>query len=227
MSTYTSSGRLTADDRKKQIIGAAMELFANQGFDGTTTREIATAAGINEALIFRHFKCKEDLYWAVLEDRISRRGHNRRIRELLQSDGDFREVLVSVAETLLDRTPEDAAVTRLLFYSALRNRELSDRFFQTYTWQKFELLENFIRRGLKERVCRSVHPRIAARSFMGMVIYHYLLQELLAVSPDPALSARSLAEEVTDVFINGIAAPKKYETKNIARPRGAGVVAAK
>src|SRR4051794_32259742 len=130
--------RLAASDRKKQLIDISMKLFAEQGFDGTSTREIAEAAGVTEAIIFRHFRTKEDLYWAVLADRVERRGRNRRIRELLESGEDFRDVLLAIAETLLDRTADDTAVTRLLFYSALRNRELADRFFETYAHDKFE-----------------------------------------------------------------------------------------
>jgi TetR/AcrR family transcriptional regulator len=72
--------RLPAPDRKKQLLEIAMKLFSDQGFDGTTTRKIAEAAGVNEALIFRHFRTKEDLFWAVLSDRVERRGRNRRIR---------------------------------------------------------------------------------------------------------------------------------------------------
>jgi len=45
-----------------------MQLFSEQGFDGTSTRAIAEAAGVNEALIFRHFRSKEDLFWSVLSD---------------------------------------------------------------------------------------------------------------------------------------------------------------
>ena len=46
---------------------AAKELFARQGFEGTTTRQIAERARVNEAIIFRHFPSKEDLYWAISE----------------------------------------------------------------------------------------------------------------------------------------------------------------
>ena len=53
-----------------------------------------------------------------------------------------------------------------LFYSALRNRELSDRFFQTYAHENFELLSDFIRKGIEEGQFRAVEPVVAARSFL-------------------------------------------------------------
>jgi AcrR family transcriptional regulator len=205
--------RLPAPDRKKQLLEIAMKLFSEQGFDGTSTREIAEAAGVNEALIFRHFRTKEDLFWAVLSDRVERRGRNRRIRELAKSEGDFREVLVAIAETLLDRTDDDAAVTRLLFYSALRNRELSHRFFRTYGQEKFETLADHIRVGIAAGRLRAVNPAIAARSFLGMIVYHYLVEEVFGVPHAQALSTRELAEELVSIFIEGISA-NRIVTKN-------------
>jgi AcrR family transcriptional regulator len=205
--------RLPAPDRKKQLLEIAMKLFSDQGFDGTTTREIAEAAGVNEALIFRHFRTKEDLFWAVLSDRVERRGRNRRIRELAKSEGDFREMLVAIAETLLDRTDDDAAVTRLLFYSALRNRELSHRFFRTYGQEKFETLADHIRVGIAAGRLREVNPAIAARSFLGMIVYHYLVEEVFGVPHAQALSTRELAEELVSIFIEGISA-NRIITKN-------------
>jgi AcrR family transcriptional regulator len=205
--------RLHAPDRKKQLLEIAMKLFSDQGFDGTTTREIAEAAGVNEALIFRHFRTKEDLFWAVLSDRVERGGRNRRIRELAKSEGDFREVLVAIAETLLDRTDDDAAVTRLLFYSALRNRKLSHRFFRTYGQEKFETLADHIRVGIAAGRLRAVNPAIAARSFLGMIVYHYLVEEVFGVPHAQALSTRELAEELVSIFIEGISA-NRIITKN-------------
>jgi AcrR family transcriptional regulator len=209
--------RLPAPDRKKQLLEIAMKLFSDQGFDGTTTREIAEAAGVNEALIFRHFRTKEDLFWAVLSDRVERRGRNRRIRELAKSEGDFREVLVAIAETLLDRTDDDAAVTRLLFYSALRNRELSHRFFRTYGQEKFETLADHIRVGIAAGRLREVNPAIAARSFLGMIVYHYLVEEVFGVPHAQALSTRELAEELVSIFIEGISANRVISKNGAGR----------
>lgn len=209
--------RLPAPDRKKQLLEIAMKLFSDKGFDGTSTREIAEAAGVNEALIFRHFRSKEDLFWAVLSDRVERRGRNHRIRELAKSEGDFREVIVAIAETLLDRTDDDAAVTRLLFYSALRNRELSHRFFRTYGQEKIEMLADHIRVGIAAGHLRAVNPAIAARSFLGMIVYHYLVEEVFGVPHAQTLSTRELAEELVSIFIEGISANRIMSSNGAGR----------
>src|SRR5260370_21398503 len=58
--------RLDSDERRKAIVAAAVPLFARKGFTGTTTKELAEAAGISEALLFRHFPSKKNLYGEIL-----------------------------------------------------------------------------------------------------------------------------------------------------------------
>jgi AcrR family transcriptional regulator len=60
--------RMKTDRRCQSILDAVRDVFAERGFDGTTTRELARAAGVSEALLFRHFPTKERLYAAVRED---------------------------------------------------------------------------------------------------------------------------------------------------------------
>src|SRR5215213_9622765 len=58
---------MAADERRHQIAEVAIRLFSERGFRGTTTKEIAQAAGVSEAIIFRHFATKEELYTAIID----------------------------------------------------------------------------------------------------------------------------------------------------------------
>jgi len=62
----STSSRLTADERRSAIVEAATKVFAENGFHGTTTRELAKAAGVSEALLYKHFPSKESLFSAIL-----------------------------------------------------------------------------------------------------------------------------------------------------------------
>src|SRR5437660_8817581 len=62
-----AASRLDSDERRQTIVDAAVPLFARKGFAGTTTRELAEAAGISEALLFRHFPSKQLLYREILQ----------------------------------------------------------------------------------------------------------------------------------------------------------------
>ena len=62
MSTHT---RMSGAARREAILEAVKRVFAERGFDGTTTRELAMAAGVSEALLYKHFPSKESLYAAM------------------------------------------------------------------------------------------------------------------------------------------------------------------
>src|SRR5579859_3440174 len=124
--------RLPAKDRREQILEVAARLFSHQGFSGTRTREIADAAGVNEAIIFRHFPKKEELYWAVIENLVAQAQKRPQLKDRLNPDSDDRQVLTDLAAEILQRHMTDYSLTRLLIYSGLEQHELSERFFKTY-----------------------------------------------------------------------------------------------
>jgi len=59
--------RLSAEERKEAIVEAVQGIFAEKGFDGTTIKELARAAKVSEALLYKHFPSKESLYAAMLD----------------------------------------------------------------------------------------------------------------------------------------------------------------
>jgi AcrR family transcriptional regulator len=67
VSAMKTIARLSGEKRRTAIIQAVRRVFAEKGFHGTTTRELAQAAGVSEALLFKHFPSKEALFTAMLE----------------------------------------------------------------------------------------------------------------------------------------------------------------
>ncbi|MGA7699839.1 MAG: helix-turn-helix domain-containing protein, partial [Thermoguttaceae bacterium] len=59
------AAKLSGQERRAAIIKAVQRVFVEKGFHGTTTRELAEAAGVSEALLFKHFPSKEALYAAI------------------------------------------------------------------------------------------------------------------------------------------------------------------
>jgi AcrR family transcriptional regulator len=60
--------RMAAADRRRHLVETAIRLFTDGSYHGTTTAEIARAAGVSEPILYRHFASKRDLYLAALED---------------------------------------------------------------------------------------------------------------------------------------------------------------
>lgn len=197
----TSQVRIPAEERRQQILELATELFARQGYKGTTTREIAQRVHVNEAIIFRHFPTKEDLYWAVIENQIRIRAGRERLEAKLAAGGSDREILTAIAEELLSR---DVTLSRLLLYTALENHELSHRFFRTHVAQYLELLADFIRQGTAEGRFREVDPLLAARGFLGMLVYHFQIQELFGGKRLQTFDSYQVSETLVDLWLRGM-----------------------
>lgn len=196
--------RFTAEDRRQQILEVATELFANQGFEGTTTREIANRAKVNEAIIFRHFPSKEELYWAVIEAKCNAGSARFRLRDRLARGGALRDIFVEIAETMLLRRQQDTSLTRLLFFSALERHTLSERFFRTYIAEYYETLAEFIRERMESGELRKMDPVLAARGFLGMVIYHSLVQELFGAKKYQQYGVREVSETIVSIWLDGM-----------------------
>src|SRR5262245_23927479 len=117
---------MAAEDRREQIIEVAMRLFSQKGFRGATTKEIAAAAGVNEAIIFRHFATKSDLYAAIIDRKANSAGMAaaRAALDAAMERRDDRQVFETLAIHVLEFHERDDTVMRLLLYSALEGHEL-------------------------------------------------------------------------------------------------------
>jgi AcrR family transcriptional regulator len=200
----TTQVRFTAANRREQILEVATRLFAAQGFQGTTTRQIAEHSGVTEALIFRHFPGKEELYWAVIERKIRAAGPAQRMREGLKRGGSDVELLSAVALEILERRAQDQTLSRLLLYTALENHRLSHRFFRIYVAECYEVLAEFVQKRIAEGRFRPIDPLIAARGFLGMVIYHSWVQELFGGKRYQTFSVQEVSETLARLWLEGI-----------------------
>ena len=199
--------RLSAIDRRQQILQVATGLFARQGFQGTTTRQIAEQAGVNEALLFRHFSSKETLYWTIIRDLCSVRGRRQRIKAILENGhGDLR-VFTDIAREFLIRTPRDSELTRLLWFTALENHTLSERFFRTYVAVYYEALADYIHKRIRQRASRDIDPLLSARGFLGMVVYHFLIQELFGAEKYQKFNPEEVAATLAAIWLAGMQSP--------------------
>jgi TetR/AcrR family transcriptional regulator len=200
--------RVPSTDRRQQIIQAAMELFAKQGFQGTTTREIADRTHVNEAILFRHFPHKDDLYWAVIEAKCCGLRGPQELRQTLKNAATPREALVAIAEDILRRNAEDPTRPRLFLFSALENHRLTHRFFRSYIAQYYDILADYIREQIRQGNFRSMEPRLAARCFFAMVSHHYQVQELFGGRRYQKFDVRGACETMADIWLEGVRAGK-------------------
>src|SRR5579863_882302 len=120
------ASRMNAGDLRRQLLDAALELFSRKGFGGTTTKEIAAAAGVTEAIIFRHFPSKQALYTAVLDYGTESCKHREWMAEIqdCMDRKDDAGLLRTLSSKILESYRSDARFERILLFAALEGHEL-------------------------------------------------------------------------------------------------------
>jgi len=196
-------GRLKGAERRRVIIEAALTLFSQKGFQGTTTKEIAQAAGCSEATLFKHFATKDELYSAILEAKV-------RIEEVLTpamhmaARKDDAGVFRAVALRGLTQVKQDATLLRLLLFSALEGHALAPIFFDSKVRKLHEFLSSYIETRIADGAFRRVNPLVAARGFIGMIVHYLLLHEIYGVKRPADLSPEQVVETFVTLFCDGI-----------------------
>ena len=203
-----SGARMAGEERRLQILAVAVSLFSNRGFRGTTTKEIAQAAGVSEAMVFRHFATKQELYNAILDHKACAGGEAiepEKMTAPARARKDDRAVFEALALEALEHHEHDPEFQRLLLYSALEKHELSEMFFDQFVRRVYKFLGGYIRERQREGALIEMDPAIIVRVFIGMVMHHSLNNNLW----DPKrrllnISNEAAAKHFTDILLSGI-----------------------
>jgi len=201
MSTEKAKEKVSTRDK---ILETAIKLFSEKGFNGTTTKEIAEEAGVNEALIFRYFSTKRELYAAIIERKIQDEpGIEAPIEAYKETRNDWL-IFRSIALGMFDCVEKDPTFMRLLYFSALEGHDLSDMFFGTYVEYINMMISDYIEQRISEKAFKELNPHLAARAFMGMVINYIIDQELFGEKKRRKLKKEEVVETFVRIFLDGI-----------------------
>jgi AcrR family transcriptional regulator len=194
---------MQAKDRKRDILKAAMEVFAQKGFRGTTTRDLASYAEINEAIIFRHFSTKEELYRAILEEK-NRQWQNSKVEELklLAINGEDAQFLEAIGRAILERHEKDMTFMRLFLFSALEGHELSDMFINSMPER--DPLATYMQSRIDKGVFRNVDAALASRAFVGMFFSFIQWQEIFGLKKKRVFDREEVVRTFVAIFLAGM-----------------------
>ena len=211
-----ATGRMSGDERRSRILQVAIKLFSQKGFNGATTKEIARESGVSEAMVFRHFATKSELYHAIINFKACEGGVNQKPWEnncteaaAIAAKDDFR-VFYNLALHALEHHERDVDFMRLLFHSALDEHELAEMFFAQFLTPLYEFLGSYIRQRQADGIMREGEPKIIVRAFLGMIIHHSLnnilwdkSRRLLDITNEEA------ARSFTEILLNGVLKEKQ------------------
>ena len=209
--------RLSSRDRRRQLIHSAVDLFARHGFSGTRTKDIAAGCGVSEAILFRHFATKEDLYRAILDEQQQESGAAEWLAEMKdlagrRDDAGFIRCLVA---QILKSFRENTPFHRLLMFASLDGHALADMFHQRLGWPTFEFMSEYFKLRQQEGAFRTCDAEAAVLFVISAAVHYATSKHLFGVKV-----AQWNDEEVADHFtafaLNGIRAAGYKEKKRRA-----------
>jgi AcrR family transcriptional regulator len=149
-------------ERKRQLVAHAKQLFVTLGYQATTTEKIASAAGVSEPVLYRHFESKRALFLEVLRE--IREATLSRWREETANVADPLAKLHAITEMYLGTTREHALEFRIMHRTLVEtDDEEIVAFLRTFYLDSEALLAHVISEGQRSGVFRrSLDPHVGA-----------------------------------------------------------------
>jgi AcrR family transcriptional regulator len=188
-------------ERREQIVEVSVRLFAQAGFDGTSTRQIAQEVGVTEGLIFHYFPTKADLLMAVLETRHSFLGELATILAQ-RHDQPTSLVLSQIANEWLSVLRREAAFTSFLLGTAQTHPQVGE-ILQTLIQQGTAYLVTYLRERVQVGELRPDLPlEVSAHMFFSALIIFFVAYHSLS---DVEWEARAtlFTQEMYTVWFKG------------------------
>lgn len=195
-----TEGTLTKGDRTRQAIeDAAYELFMQQGFHATSTRQIADRAGLALGGIYNHFGSKEAIFRAIILDR---HPYKRILPVIEAAEGETVEEFVhNAAQAIIQELGRRPDFLKLMFIEVV---EFNGKHVSMFVREALpKLLPIFEKAMIHRKFVRNIHPAVLLRSFMGTVFSFYIM-EMFIGNTLGKLMPRNSFESVVDIYLHGI-----------------------
>ncbi len=194
-------------DTREAILLAARGVFARRGFEGTSTREVAQAARVNNAMIYYHFRDKVELYRAVLARSF---GEFDRVWEhpVFSSDASARKKISTYIEGFIRFQHANEEFRRII---TMEFAQCSDNYkwlAEKYFVHSYERLAGLLKDGMRSGELRKMEPSLAIPSLIGMMVHSFIMRPMAEhiIGKKLELKAKRFGKFVTDMFFDGLSA---------------------
>ena len=162
-----TSGRGSTEER---ILTTAAALFAQFGYSGVSTREIAASAKVNEITIYRHYLRKRDLYLAVLSAELQQVHLKGEILTRLAQAPSGRVALACTFELISTTLFQRPQLLRLLGYSVLDLKEDLDPLLRTHLGELVEVVARYLDPWIERGELRCANSKTLVLTLVGLVL---------------------------------------------------------
>lgn len=195
-------------DRRREILDAALLVFARRGYAAATNAEIAREAGVTAAALYYYFPSKAELFRATISDR------QGQIMPSLQQVGEQMKevppdiVLPFVVERMLNFLNDDRtqAIVRIVLAEGPRNPEVAAIWQEQVLGRMLPVLLGYLQHQMEQGTIRKVDPRILLLMVNGTAFTTFLVRDLIKVPLLQDLGNQEVAQQLTQTLLNGLLA---------------------
>ena len=204
--------RMSAPDRKQQLLETALDLFSRKGFEGATTKELASAAGVAEAVIFRHFPSKQALYTAALDYKVQSGeaqdwlSETKACMDRDDDEGLFR----TIASRVLRSYRTDPRFERMVLFAALEGHEVALAYMRQQSFPLIQLLGEYLQRRQAQGALLGLRPMLILSAIFGMAHHYAQVSQMFGFIPEPPPDEEVVSGFV-QILMNGIRSPQAKE----------------
>lgn len=171
---------LTGPRASERILTNATSLFAMHGYNGVSTREIASAAQVNEVTIFRHYPSKRDLYLAVMKSGLQELHLRGDLLAGIVEARDGPTALARTFELIAKTVMEKPKILRLLQYSSLELSTDFDPLVRRYLSEIVEVIAHYLEPWVKNGELRCSNSKTLVLTLIAIVTSYSSLQRIFS-----------------------------------------------
>jgi AcrR family transcriptional regulator len=191
------------EDRREQIIDAAMSIFSQKGFDRATNKDIALAAGITPGLIYHYFESKEALLQAIVEGRSPLRLISSLSPTTLEQPPDVFLRFLAQQVLVIVEDEKFVQLIRVFLPEVLHNPKISPIGYGAIQ-QALHFLEVYVSAKVAQGDLRPVDPALVAQIFMSSVIGFVFRRKVLQDTSVAHYTQEQIAGVVVDTMLKGL-----------------------
>jgi AcrR family transcriptional regulator len=162
--------------RRNQILDAATEMFAEQGFHQSTTKDVARRAGIAEGTIYNYFESKDDLLIGMMTRLTELETLGDELTEALQ--GDVRDFFVAMFRHRIENLEQAQGILRAILPEVIANTELREHYYRQFVLRVARIIEQYVQARIEMGHIRPVDAALATRVVQSMFVGLFVMRVL-------------------------------------------------
>lgn len=191
----------------ENILYAARQLFARQGYHGTNTKDIARLANISETTLFRYFERKEALFWAVLRSSLSCLELRQDLLAALAESAGPEVVLPQLFTQLIDVTILRPELSRLIAIALVELPSKARSVLYEYLSPGLTTIHEYLTRSIEHGKLPHLNSSLATTAITMITLAHPGLSSMVAGIPVPSSDSREAVRALSRFWLEVLSPP--------------------